>query len=109
MIYTMNMIVVIVKVKYFVHDVNITLIDDDKLIEKLYSFGDKDVVDLTINIGVSLITNLLMMLIQFNEDVFILKIKMLNSIVLIYHMDYLKHHFKLSLNNILLKKKKINK
>ena len=47
-----------VKVKYFIHDVNITLINDDKLIEKLYNLGDKDTntIDLTINIDVSLIT-----------------------------------------------------
>ena len=45
-----------VKVKYLIHDVNITLMNDDKLIEKLYDLGDKDVIDLTINIDVSLIT-----------------------------------------------------
>jgi len=47
-----------VKVKYLVHDVNITLMNDDELIEKLYDLGDKDTnsISLTINIDVSLIT-----------------------------------------------------
>ena len=44
-----------VKVKYFVHDVNITLMNDNELIEKLYDLGNKNTIDLTINIDVSLI------------------------------------------------------